>query len=496
MKPLQQSLIVLLLFTNAIGIKPVNAEEFTNIWSQRKSIRNYMFEERFFDRIDFFETMANYHDLGIEEQVVQGREGTKKALNDISVEYAQTQIKKYGVYGGMPLAATGLTLGQLPSHLSGAILSSASPVILTLAGFLLIGIGEQFYYMRELPRLPEADLVIEYGAKRHLLDQVTRAYLEESVFYRFWQTESVEQYDKLIRVMDKVLRLPVYAKPLEFNQSLANEKLLHFSTTLKDRLYRLAFSEIMIQKMSPRPEGHYPVYFYGPPGTGKTFAAEHLARAMDTNLATLTLDSANIDDIIGTAPDSQEAKPGTLLEAIIANTTSNQDINHNNQVLLIDEFDRLFMGSDKQSQDVLAFFLKILDPTYRFFYSPYLRTNIHLPDTIILAGNTDIHSISTQNQQLLAMASRLEKVQFDGFSNQAKQEIAFRLMIPKMLKSYQSISEDLADFSIPDSDLSRIDDFIHSDTDPGLRSLEKFTHEVFETHLQERREAGIAHWAQ
>ncbi|WP_419831300.1 hypothetical protein [Endozoicomonas atrinae] len=134
------------------------------------------------------------------------------------------------------------------------------------------------------------------------------------------------------------------------------------------------------------------------------------------NLATVTLDGANIDDIIGTSFDSLEAKPGLLLEAIVANTASIQDINHHNQVLLIDEFDRLFIDGDKQSQDVLAFFLKILDPTHRYFYSPYLKTNIRLPDTIILAGNTDIHSVSTQNQQLLALASRLERIQFEGFS--------------------------------------------------------------------------------
>ncbi|WP_419831296.1 hypothetical protein [Endozoicomonas atrinae] len=60
-----------------------------------------------------------------------------------------------------------------------------------------------------------------------------------------------------------------------------------------------------------------------------------------------------------------------------------------------------------------------------------------------------------------------------------------------MEKSYQSISEDLADFSISEGDLARIDDFIHCDTDPGLRSLEKFTHEVFETNLQQLRNAGV-----
>ena len=487
----QISLITCLLFTSISYVKFVNAEESTNIWSQRKGIRNYMSEERFFDRLDFFKSMSNYHALSPEEQVEKGREFTRKALTDISIEYSHTQLKKYGIYGGIPLAATGLVLSQLPSHLLGSVLTSASPVVLTLAGFLFIGAGEQIYYIKEPARLPEADLVIEYGAKRHLLDKVTRAYLEESIFYRFWQTENSDQYDKLVKVMDKALRLPVYGRQLEFNQEKTQEKLWHYSTELKNRLNRFAFSEIMIQKMAPKPEGHYPVYFYGAPGTGKTFAAKHLANAMGTNLATVTLDGANIDDIIGTSFDSLEAKPGLLLEAIVANTASIQDINHHNQVLLIDEFDRLFIDGDKQSQDVLAFFLKILDPTHRYFYSPYLKTNIRLPDTIILAGNTDIHSVSTQNQQLLALASRLERIQFEGFSYQAKQEIAFHLMIPKMEKSYQSISEDLADFSISEGDLARIDDFIHCDTDPGLRSLEKFTHEVFETNLQQLRNAGV-----
>ncbi|KEI69523.1 hypothetical protein GV64_01110 [Endozoicomonas elysicola] len=484
-------LIAFLLFTTTLRVNITNAEESTNIWSQRKGIRNYMSETRFFDRLDFFKTTANYHSLSPEEQVSKGREATRKALTDISVEYAHTQLKKYGIYGGIPLAATGVIFSKLPSHLIGSVLTSASPVVLTLAGFLFIGAGEQLYYIKEPPQLPEADLIVEYGAKRHLLNKVTRAYLEESIFYRFWQTENTDQYDKLVKVMDKALRMPMHAKLLVYDQEKTQEKLWHYSTELKNRLIRFAFSEIMIQKMTPKPEGHYPVYFYGSPGTGKTYAAKHLACAMGTNLATVTLDGANIDDIIGTSFDSLEAKPGLLLEAIVANTASIQDINHHNQVLLIDEFDRLFIDGDKQSQDILAFFLKILDPHHRYFYSPYLKTNIRLPDTIILAGNTDIHTVSIQNQQLQSMASRLERIFFDGFSSQTKQEIAFSLMIPKMEQSYKSISEELAEFSISEIDLTRIDNFIQSDSDPGLRSLEKFTHEIFEINLQQLGKAGL-----
>ena len=131
---------------------------------------------------------------------------------------------------------------------------------------------------------------------------------------------------------------------------------------------------------------------------------------MGTNLAVVSLDGATIDDIIGTSFENADAKAGRIVDAIIAQTKSSQDLNHYNQVLLIDEFDRLFLSDNEKAKEILPFFQKLLDPADRSFYSPYLKTRIRLPDTIILAGNHDIHELSQNNPTLEAIASRWKKL--------------------------------------------------------------------------------------
>ncbi len=481
MKPLRNPLIFLIIFSIAIfNSITVNADGGIDNWAQIKMIRNYLSNNKFFDNLSFNQD-DGFQSLSIEEQVNKGRVATRTALYQMSSQVAFDSVKRHGYYAGTPVLI-GLGSAVFYPPIIPWIGGTATVAAPLLVGFVESLIG-QTYYTTNPPTLPEADLIIEYGAKRHLFDDVTQAYIDESLFYRFWQTEHSEQYDKLIKVMDKALRMPLYAKKLSYHPEIVASRLHHFSPDLTERLQQFVFSEITYQRMKRKLDIHYPVYFQGEPGTGKTFAAKKIANAMGTNLATITLDGASIEDIVGTSFDSLDAKPGLILEAMTANTDSIQGLNHHNQVLLIDEFDRLLINDDKSSQDVIAFFLKILDPNHRFFYSPYLKTYVHLPDTIILAGNSDIQERSHQQTQLQAMSSRLDHIIFDGFSTDSKREMTLYHLIPKMEKSYQSIDDSLDQFSLEASDLEKIERFIAEDSDPGLRSLEKFISWLFERKM-------------
>ena len=107
-----------------------------------------------------------------------------------------------------------------------------------------------------------------------------------------------------------------------------------------------------------------------------------------------------------------------------------------------------------------------------------------MPDTIILAGNYDIHELSRNNITLDAIASRIEKIEFPGYDYESKKNIAITELIPNKEQRIQSTGKRAyKDFKLPESDYELIFDFIKRDTDPGLRSLERYISELIENYL-------------
>ena len=453
------------------------------------SLREYMASSRFFDRI-----RPVTSEDSVEATVHASRKETQWRYGWIKREYP--------LYSSIPYLAFYSSLilgGYLTSRHHAAIIryledSSLVTYILgtsTLGMGLGLAVGSTIpfglnaYFGIFVPTLPERNLVLDYGAKKHFLDQRTQHYIEDELFYSFWRSPSSEALSRLQKILDKALRLPFYSKELIFDEDKIDHALRFYSPEVAEQLKLFAHSELIYQQTDRGlHDSHYPVYFFGEPGTGKTFAAKQLAEAMGTNLSVVTLDGATIDDIVGTPFESIDAKAGRILDAIIARTSSSQDINHHNQILLIDEFDRLFLSGNEKTKDVLSFMLKLLDPANRSFYNPYLKTDIRLPDTIILAGNQDIHELSAHDPELKAIASRIDKVTFLGFDQETKRKIASEVMIPNKEKLYQSGGGQLSSFVLPAQGHEMIMDFIDKDEDPGLRSMEKYIAKVFEQYVR------------
>ena len=72
--------------------------------------------------------------------------------------------------------------------------------------------------------------------------------------------------------------------------------------------------------------------------------------------------------------------------------------------------------------------LKMLDPSNRRFFSPYLNCYVDLPSTIILAGNYEIKDP--------ALANRFQIVKFNGYDGERKWGIAKNYLAPKVAKIY------------------------------------------------------------
>ncbi|WP_257295476.1 AAA family ATPase [Endozoicomonas sp. YOMI1] len=450
-------------------------------------VRQYMANNRFFDRLN----VSGYAGQPIDAQVRAGRAEAKRQYDWVLKEYSLYESLPYLAFYVPALIVGGTALSykeaisefmMTGSAFSSVLVSAAIGMGIGLTVATAIPFTMNVYYGIFAPKLAEENLILAYGAKKAFLDKRTQHYIEDELFYSFWRSPGGEALSRLQKILDKALRLPFYSKELVYDEEKIDEALRDYPTHVADRLKRFAHSELVYQQTdSSIYDSHYPIYFLGVPGTGKTYAARQLAEAMGTNLAVVNLDGATIDDIVGTPFESANARAGRILDAIIARTDSSQDINHHNQVLMIDEFDRLFISGNEKSKDVLSFMLKLLDPSNRSYYSPYLKTEVRLPDTIILAGNRDIHELSAQDPELEAIASRLDKVVFDGFDSRAKQKIAFEIMVPNKERRYRSAGKLFADFTLPESGYDMIHDFIETDQDPGLRSLEKYISRVFET---------------
>ena len=465
------------------------------------SIRRYLVLHDFFDLLNNFPNAPNQL---IEAQLLTGLRQTIRLYGATIQQWARDQIRptlaSIAVIVGLATAlhAGSNTVANLfgaanPALAADVIRSMATFLPLTFVPFPVLLALYQLVDFVYPPKLPEYSLILAYGAKKRLLDKRTQNHIENELFYSFWRRPGSDSLIRLQKILDQALRLPFYSKNLVYNKEKVAQALRYHSPELRERLQRFVYAELIYQRSDHATnDTHYPVYFQGPPGTGKTHVAKQLAEAMGTNLAVVTLDGATIDDIIGTPCNAYSGKAGRFLDAITARTVSSLDINHYNQILLIDEFDRLFISGNEKAQDILSFMLKLLDPTQRSFYSPYLQTEVRLPDTIILAGNRDIHALSVHDPELEAMASRLDKVVFAGFTAETKKAIAAETMIPNKEQRYRSAGQDLAEFTLPEAGHDMINSFIETDNDPGLRSLEKYVAYVFESFARVIDETSVA----
>ena len=483
----------------SISLPFVYADEFPI--GEAASIRRYLVHHDFFAQLDQYPDIS---DQSIEAQIRIGCRQTDKLYQATIQRWARAEIRP-------TLAAIAALVG-----LSTLVFASSEPVAsllstpnhgatVELIKTIAIALPLPFITLQTViaaiqltnliysPILPEQSLILAYGAKKRLLDKRTQYYIENELFHSFWRSPSSASLIRLQKILDKALRLPFYSKKLIYDKEKIAQQLRHYSPELRERLQRFVYSELIYQQSDHTArDTHYPVYFQGPPGTGKTHAARQLAETMGTNLAVVTLDGATIDDIIGTPFESMDDKAGRILDSITARTESSLDINHYNQILLIDEFDRLFISGNEKAKDILSFMLKLLDPTQRAFYSRYLKTEVRLPETIILAGNRDIHALSLHDPELEAMASRLDKVVFAGFTSETKKAIAAETMIPNKERRYRSAGKDFAGFTLPAEGHEMINAFIDTDKDPGLRSLEKYVAYVFEHFAHAIGEASLA----
>ena len=261
------------------------------------------------------------------------------------------------------------------------------------------------------------------------------------------------EYGMLYDYLDFVTSLSWKKEPA-FDVDLAEaEQILDEEHYGLKKVKRRIIEQMAVMALNKKQAGSI-LLFVGAPGTGKTSIGQSIAKALHREYIRVSLGGVRDEaEIRGHRRTYIGAMPGRIMEGMKRSGVSNP-------VMVLDEVDKL---SRDYSGDPASALLEVLDPEQNnSFTDHYMNVPYDLSDVLFVctANSTD-----TIPEPLL---NRMEGIQFPGYTELEKFEIAKRHLLPKAMKNMGIRARQL---KVPDAALHAL---INGYTmESGVRGLKK-----------------------